>query len=408
VVKSRIRLLRSPGLWIFVLLVLAVSAVALVRARGPKVRVTAPRKQALEQHLVASGRVWVPTRISVGSQLPGLVLVVGVVEGQRVQPGDLLVQLDDTEIRASVAQAQAGVNQASARVAQLRKVGAIVANQAYAQAETTLAQAEADYARTAQLAQSGAVAGVQLEEAARRVQIARAQKSASAAQQLSAAPEGADSRLALSALLQTQAQLSAAQARLAQTRITATQAGVVLSREVEPGDVVQPGRTLFTIAADGDSKLVIHPDERNLATIALGQRARASADAFPEEVFDAEVDYIAPSVDPERGSVEVRLRVPKPPPGLRPDMTVSVDLTVASAPDALTLASEAIRGAATSTPSVLVVRDDRIHAQPIKLGIRGDDRSQVLAGVDEKSLVVDSDSRALKEGQRVRSFREEQ
>ena len=61
------------------------------------------------------------------------------------------------------------------------------------------------------------------------------------------------------------------------------------------------------MAADGDVQLVFQPDERNLAWIRLGQKARASADAYPQQVFDAEVSYIAPSIDPQRGSVEVRL-----------------------------------------------------------------------------------------------------
>lgn len=399
--------MRRPGLWILLVVILAAALAAWLNARGPKVTVTTARKQALEQHVVASGRVWVPTRISVASQLPGLVVAVAVVEGQRVHAGQLLVQLDDAEARAGVAQAQAAVNQANARVAQLRKVGAIVANQTFLQAETNVAQASADYARSLELAKSGAVAQAQLDEVARRLQIARAQKSAAEAQQLSAAPEGADSRVALSALLQTQAQLTAAQARLGQAAIRVPQPGVVLSREVEPGDVVQPGRTLLTIAADGQTELVIHPDERNLATIQLGQRARASADAFPSQVFDAEIDYIAPAIDPQRGSVEVRLRVPNPPAGLRPDMTVSVDLTVASEAQALTVPSDAVRGAATASPSVLIVQDDKVAVQPIKLGIRGDGRTQVLAGLDERTLIISSDTRALKPGQRVRPTREE-
>lgn len=399
--------MRRPGLWILLVVILAAALAAWLNARGPKVTVTTARKQALEQHVVASGRVWVPTRISVASQLPGLVVAVAVVEGQRVHAGQLLVQLDDAEARAGVAQAQAAVNQANARVAQLRKVGAIVANQTFLQAETNVAQASADYARSLELAKSGAVAQAQLDEVARRLQIARAQKSAAEAQQLSAAPEGADSRVALSALLQTQAQLTAAQARLGQAAIRVPQPGVVLSREVEPGDVVQPGRTLLTIAADSQTELVIHPDERNLATIQLGQRARASADAFPSQVFDAEIDYIAPAIDPQRGSVEVRLRVPNPPAGLRPDMTVSVDLTVASEAQALTVPSDAVRGAATASPAVLIVQDDKVAVQPIKLGIRGDGRTQVLAGLDERTLIISSDTRALKPGQRVRPTREE-
>src|SRR5690606_3743279 len=94
---------------------------------------------------------------------------------------------------------------------------------------------------------------------------------------------------------------------------------------------------------------------RNLAWIRVGQKAIASADAYPREHFEAEVSYIAPSIDPQRGSVQVRLKVPNPPGFLKPDMTVSVDLTVASKSNVLTVPSEAVRGVATADPWVLAV-----------------------------------------------------
>jgi HlyD family secretion protein len=88
-------------------------------------------------------------------------------------------------------------------------------------------------------------------------------------------------------------------------------------------------------------------------------------------------------------------------------MTVSVDLSVAKLAQALTLPSSAIRGAGTGSPSVLIVQNDRVRAQPIALGIRGDDRTQVLSGLDEHTLVISSDVRALAVGQRVRAFHKE-
>lgn len=116
--------------------------------------------------------------------------------------------------------------------------------------------------------------------------------------------------------------------------------------------MVQPGNTLLEIAADGETQLVIEPDERNLAWIHLGQKARASADAYPTAVFDAEVDYIAPAIDRQRGSIEVRLRVAAPPAFLKPDMTVSVDLTVASKSGVIAVPSDAVHGAATPAPAL--------------------------------------------------------
>ncbi|MBE7451318.1 MAG: efflux RND transporter periplasmic adaptor subunit [Kofleriaceae bacterium] len=398
-------LLRRPALWLAVGLALVVAVVWIVRARGPLVRTTVVVRQALEQHIVASGRVRVPTRVQIAAQTSGLVVAVGAAEGQRVEPGDLLVQLDDGAERAAVAQAEAAVNQAKARVAQLRRVGAIVATEALRQAETNLERAETELARTSQLVASKAVPAVELENAQRALAIARAQKTAADAQQAAAAPAGADSRIALTAQLQAEAQLAGARVRLAQTRIVARSGGEVLTRAVEAGDVVQPSRTLMTLAADAQDELVFQADERNLAWIAVGQPAKASADAYPQAVFDATVSYIAPAIDPARGSVEVRLAVPAPPPHLKPDMTVSIDLTVATRPATLTVRSEAVQGAATATPYVLAVEGGRVVRKDVELGIRGDGSMEVLSGLAEGAEVILPDGRRLAPGARVRTER---
>lgn len=399
-------LLRRPSLWIAFAIVVATIALLAVRARGPAVRTTPATRRDLEQHVVATGRVRVPTRVQVSAQVPGLVVAVGAIEGQHVAAGSLLVQIDDREARASVAQAKAAVDQASARVEQLRRVGAIVATESLRQADTNLERAQQELDRASKLSASGSIAKLELDEARRALDVARAAKNAAEAQQISSAPMGADSRVALSALLQAQAQLAGANVRLAQTRIDALADGTVLSRSVEPGDVVQPARTLLVMAADGDVQLVFHPDERNLGNMKLGQTARASADAFPQDVFDAEVDYIAPSVDPERGSIEVRLRVPSAPKTLKPDMTVSIDLTVAAKNGALVLPTEAIRGATSTSPHVLVVEDGLIAKRPVTLGIRGDGSIEIASGLDEGAEVVIADGKLLQVGQRVRAARE--
>ena len=385
------------------MVVVAAAVALIVRARGPVVHTTSATRRDLEQHIVASGRVRVPTRVQIAAQTAGLVVAVGAVEGQRVKAGDLLVQIDDGAERAAAAQAEAAVGQAQARVGQLRRVGAIVATESLRQAQTNLEHAETELARTTKLVDAKAVAAVELETAQRAVDIARAQKAAAEAQQIAAAPLGADSRVALTALLQAQAQLAGAKVRLAQTKIVALQRGTVLTRAVEPGDVVQPSRTLLVMAADADVQLVFQPDERNLAWIQLGQQARASADAYPQDTFAAAVSYIAPSVDPQRGSVEVRLAVAAPPAYLKPDMTVSIDLTVAAKRNALTLASDALRGIATGSPSVLTVEDGKVASRSVRLGIRGEGTIEIASGLDEAAEVIVPDGRPLEPGTRVRT-----
>ncbi len=396
-------LFRRPGIWLLAALTLVAVVVLLLRARGPVVGTVFVERRDLEQHIVASGRVRVPTRVQVSAQLSGLVVAVGVVAGQRVSKDDLLVQLEDSTERASVAQAEAAVKQAQARVQQLRRVGAIVATESLRQADNNLAKAQVALERAAKLAESGVIPTVELEDAERAVAIAQAQKNAAQAQQVAAAPMGADSRVALSALLQAQAELAGATARLGQTRNVALYNGTVLSRHVEPGDVVQASRTLLEIAVDGEVELVFHPDERNLAWLRLGQVAKAAADAFPQDVFEATVNYIAPSIDPQRGSVEVRLAVPAPPAFLKPDMTVSIDLTVAAKTKVLTVPSKVVRGAATSTPWVQLVVDGRIVRRDIQLGIRGEGELEVVEGVSEGDEVVALPGQKLAPGARVRT-----
>jgi HlyD family secretion protein len=396
------RLLRHPGFAIAVALLLISGVIAVLQARGPVVATAVASRTDIEQHVVASGRVRVVTRVQISAQISGRAVTVRVAEGQRVRAGDLLVQIEDSEARASVAQAKAAVDQTSGRVEQLRKVGAIVTTEASRQAAVNLANAESELKRVEALLAAGVVPSADLDEARRSVEIARALKSAAEVQETAATPSGIDSSIAMSAVLESQAQLAGAIARLEQTRLVAPQDGIILSRTVEPGYMVQPGDTLLEMAANGETQLVIEPDERNLAWIRLGQKARASADAYPQESFDAEVSYIAPSIDPQRGSIEVRLRVPKPPGFLKPDMTVSVDLTVASKSQVLTVPSEAVRGAATSAPWVAVIEGGRIARRAVKLGIRGEGHTEIESGLDEGAEVVRSSVVTLTDGQRVR------
>ena len=396
---------RRPGFWILLGLLLVAAVVVALRMRGPAVRTTLAVHKDLEQHLVASGRVRVPTRVQVAAQVSGLVVAVAVVEGQRVKAGELLVQIDDREQAAAVAQAEAGVKQATARVDQLRRVGAIVANEALRQAQTNLDRAQQELARTEKLAAASAVPAVELENAQRAVSLATAQRAAAEAQQVAAQPAGADSRVALTALIQAQAQLAGAKVRLAQTRVVAPKDGTVLSRSVEPGDVVQPTRTLLVFAADASTELQFQADERNLAFLHVDQPARASADAYPQEVFDARVSYIAPSIDPARGSVEVRLAVSRPPAQLRPDMTVSIDLLIAAKKGALVVPSEVVRGATTATPHVLVVENGRVAREDVVLGIRGDGSIEIASGLVEGAEVIYADGLQLAVGARVRTER---
>jgi HlyD family secretion protein len=109
------QLVRYPGVSIGIGVLIVAAVVAGALARGPVVSTAVAARTNLDQRVIASGRVRVVTRVQLSGQIPGRVVTVRAVDGQRVRKGDLLVQMDDAEARAAVSQAKAAVSQASGR-----------------------------------------------------------------------------------------------------------------------------------------------------------------------------------------------------------------------------------------------------------------------------------------------------
>ncbi len=148
-----------------------------------------------------------------------------------------------------------------------------------------------------------------------------------------------------------------AQAKLAQTEIRAPAAGVVLERLAEPGDIAQPGKRMMTLALDGPARLIVQVDEKNLPLLAAGRSALAAAEAFPTERFEAVIAYISPGVDAARGTVELRLDIPKPPAFLKSDMTVSIEVAGPVLKQAMMLPADAVRQLQSDAPFVMLARN---------------------------------------------------
>jgi HlyD family secretion protein len=379
--------------------------------QGPQVQVDPVVQREFVQSVVASGRVETPHRVDLGAQITGTVLRVPVAEGQAVAAGTVLIELEATEQRATVRQAELAVLQARARLRQLRELQAPLAEQSLGQARANHALARQALQRNRELLAQGFIGQAALDESLRAEQVAAAQLR-SAEQQLAAAgPDGSDTALAEAALAQAQAGVEAALARLRYASIVAPVAGTLITRNVEPGDVVQPGKVLMVLSPTsptGDTQLVVQIDEKNLRLLKLGQPALASADAFPAQRFPAELVYINPSVDAQRGAIEVKLRVASPPATLRQDMTVSIDIEVARRAGAVLVPVDALRQADTATPWVLKVDGGHARRQAVRLGLRSGGVAEVLDGLRPGDVVVPAATvPAVVDGQRIRALARE-
>jgi HlyD family secretion protein len=368
---------------------------------GPAIVVDRIQRGDLVQTVVASGHVETPYRVEIGSQITGMVSDVPVQEGQHVTRGQPLIALERHELEAAFVQAQGAVAQAEARLRQLKELTLPLARENLVQAQATLRNVQATFDRTSELARGGNATRAALDDAQRALDVARTQVNAAQFQVFTASPGGSDYVMAQTQLDQAKANLEAARSRLDYETITAPRDGVLIARNVERGMIVQPGRALLVLAPSGDVQLVVQIDERNLGLIALGQTAVASADAYPDQRFSAKVTYINPGVDIARASVEVKLIVPDPPAYLRQDMTVSVDIEVARRGGTLALPQRSVRDIMSGEPWVMVVRNGRAYQQPVRIGLRGNARVEILSGAQEGELVVPTNA-GIRSGQRLR------
>lgn len=369
---------------------------------GPRVVVIPVTRSDFVQSVVASGHVEAPHRISIGAQIVGVVKRVPVIEGQNVESGQTLVELESSESTAAVGQADAAVRQAEARLRQLREVQAPMAEQSLRQAQVNVDNARAQLGRNTALFRQGFIGQAALDDLKKALDLSEAQLRSAKAQWTSALPNGSDDAVMVTALAEAQAAAAVARSRLRYTAITTPVAGTLIDRAVEPGDVVQPGKALMVLSPFGETQLVVQIDEKNLQLLALGQQALASADAYPDQRFAAELVYINPGVDVQRGSIEVKLGVPHPPAYLRQDMTVSVDIRVASHSQALLVPSDAVRDADRGHPWVLKVEGHRARRQPVRLGLHAGAVSEVLEGLQAGDLVVPGATPDIGDGSRLR------
>jgi len=279
-----------------------------------------------ESVLSASGYVVAHHKIAVGAKVMGRVAWIGVEKGDRVQEGQVLVRLEDSEFRAQVNQAQANLAAAQARLDRLRTGSRpeekLKDKAAVLQAEANLKNAEAEYERAESLYKSGVAsksdydrALAQRDTAAALVQAAR-QSSA----MTDIGPRKEDISAGEAEVRQMKAALDYANTQLAATEIKAPVTGTVLERIVERGEMVSPSafggsgaRTSVVDLADlTDLQVELDISQTEFARLTPSQRAEIIPEAYPNLRFTGFIEEIAPEANRAKSTVQVNDKVENP------------------------------------------------------------------------------------------------
>lgn len=278
--------------------------------------------------------------VMIRPEIMGRVTRVNFQEGQAVDKGRVLIELDAIELDAQLAQAAA-----------------------------SLEIAKLNYDRTKRLIANDNVSQQELDTAATNL------KSAEANYKLF-------------------------QERLAKTKIRSPFSGYLGTRRVSPGDYLQPGRDIVNLEDISTLKINFMVSETFFSRLSVGQKVGVKVDAFPEQVFEGRVYSLDPRMDEISRTIRVRARIPNRDAKLRPGMFANVSLILGHTNEALLIPEEAILPQQEKA-FVYRVQDGAVQLTEVKLGGRERGMVQVLTGLQAADTVVKAGLQKIRDGMPV-------
>ena len=384
------------------------------------VTVTQVETSSLERTIEVSGTVQASELVPVTSEVTGLqVQEILVDEGARVNRGEVLARLKDNTLQAEYLQAQAAVDGAQARLAELEagtrseeiaraqeRVNSATAEVQQAQSDLELVSKRVERNRTLQA--EGAISLDRLDEINNQERISRAnlaqakaslQESQQELQQLKTGARPEVIAQAKAELAQAQAQLEYASVQLDNTEIRAVANGIIAERNAKVGDLTSPSETLFTIIEEGNLELQLEVPETDLNRIQPEQPVKIFNQN--SEPLIGTVREIDPIVDSESRLAIVKVNLPSGN-NLQPGMFLEAAITTSQEPGK-TVPIEALLPQTEDNAIAFIVRDnDTVEARSIKTGeIQSDEQIEVLTGLETGEYVVVKGSAYLKDGDKI-------
>jgi multidrug efflux pump subunit AcrA (membrane-fusion protein) len=430
--------------WVWVIVAGIVLAAGLVVSRGATPRPSAPaqggsrrpapvvvighaQRQVLARTLQLTASISSLTQSVIFPKTSGYLLAVTVRPGDSVRRGQVLAEIDHAQLDAQVAQAQASlaaadsaVQTAIAQLAAARaqrvnaEAGVSSARANVVKSEAALADMQATYNRTAELAKQGAIAQQNLDDAkaqvlsaqatldASRAQVGQAQAQVDAARQQEAA-SASQVKTQQALANNTAAALENARVQLQYATITAPFAGVVVSRQLDPGSYVTPGTStsIVTIADLDHLDVVLNVGSPDLPMIHKGDPVEILIDAYPGRVFRGVVNRMAGGVDPTTRTVQVEVDIANPQHLLRPGMYATTRLS-AGTRRALVVPLSAVQTLGTQH-YVWLVESGKAVQQYVDVGQATGESVEITGGLEASQTVIFRGADLVRQGQQVRT-----
>lgn len=376
---------------------------------GPvKVRVTTVEREPIRSLISTNGKVEPIRNFEAHAPVATTVKRLLVKEGDHVKQGQLLLQLDDGDLRSQAARAQAQIKAAQAEQADLTGGGTqeeiLTLNSQLAKARTLRDDAQRNLDALKRLQQQGAASAGEVTQSQESLQ--RAQSDVTLLEQkqkdrysqpevAKVTAQGAEARAAY----------DAAEDALAKSEVRAPFDGIVYALPVKQGAYVQTGDLLLQVGDLSQMLVRTFVDEPDIGRLAPGQKIEVTWDAVPNRIWNGAVSTIPSTVKlhGSRNVGEVTCTVDNHDLRLLPNVNVGVTVITAEHNGVLTLLREAVRMDDTK-PYVYQVVDGELKRRDVEVSLQNLTRVEISGGLSENAVVAlsSADTKPLTDGARIK------
>ncbi|NLZ54119.1 MAG: efflux RND transporter periplasmic adaptor subunit, partial [Thermoanaerobacteraceae bacterium] len=371
----------------------------------PKIALALPTVKAIKgdisSKISAIGTVKTAQEQEVYSAVQGVVEYVAE-EGQQVRKGDMILKIDDEELRLEFEQAQSKVKQQTLELSRLLEGPRLEelekARIKYQDALAAYESAMDDYERNQELFDLGGISEKDLLNIQRELDVKKNQLSIMEFElKLLENPDEKDIALRRAALEEAEKSLANIEKKLNKTVIYAEFDGIVLEQKIKPGMTVTPGTLLLRIGSLSDLQIDFGVNEYDAALIKVGQKAIITGEGFGDKTYNGEVVKIAPSASvtqTSRGNetvVKAAIKVIEHDEKIKPGFSATVEITVEEKNDAVLIPLECVTEG-ESGKQVMVVKDGNISKREVKTGIENELYVEIIQGLGEGEEVLQNPS----------------
>lgn len=353
----------------------------------------------LTSKVTANGKIDAKRKVDLSANVMGQIVNLAVREGDTVEKGAFLLQIDQKQLAASAEGAAASVR-------------ALFSDRDASRAN--LAEAQQTFERAKKNFEQRIIPAAELDRARTSLDAARANVNA------------IEQRIQ-----QARANVTAARDTLSKTTMTAPMSGIITALPVEEGEVAvigtmnNPGTKLLTIADMSVVEAVMEVDETDIPAVKVGQNATVTIDAYPNKTFTGLVTEVGSSPIPsvtggaDAVNFEVKIQLQNPPAGVRPGFSASADIITGTRSKSVAIPLQAlvVREKPGSTPGkqqdeegVYVHKAGKATFVPVSTGLTGDTNIEITKGLTAGEEIITGPFRALrdlKDGAKVREQKQE-